>query len=495
MKGGATVTNLQGTSKWEHMMAELKHPDKIAAFMHGIYDKLKVKIGDHPDLNSCVEHIKGDDRFKTVLCYISLKPVDHLMNKLDLLKEMALVAEEEIKEKQLKLGHRENGTRKEYLVAYVKTVESEEGITEERKREIKLLKVISFLPEWGHHLLGLFRLDEKMEEIKAEKEKLRIEMTKLQSKATEKAHELGEKAHELQGKATEKAHELQGISTEKAHELLDEIHAKDYVKQLRDKSDTIKAKLKEKGVSEELVQKLFEKVQKDIVEKVEGEVPASLDDKLHIIKEEEKVLEEILRKKLAEAERSKEQIEEEVILLVNEVKEHVVALHIHERLHMVHKIGVEIFMGLLLISIFVEDFTEETEEDIQFTHLPIKAVALLKALSGKTLGSAIDFALRGALRHFEVSLLNESLMGVCAKILDRSDIKDLDQAAIEKLVQGLNDKDKGRIIYAYNHKRFTEGLASSGRGVVQGISDTAGGFEKIFGEDFFKLLAGEEKSS
>ena len=479
MKGGASgVTNHPKveTSRWENMIAELRHPEKIAMFMHGIHEKLKAKIGDHPDLRSCVEHIKGNDRFQTVLCYISLKSVDHLMNKLELLKDMALVAEKEIREKQLKLGHRgDHETRKAYLVAYVKKIESEEGLNDERQHEIQLLRVMSYLPEWCHHLFELFRLDEKMEFIKEEKEKLRTEMTELQKKSTETTHELGEKGHKL----------------------LDKIHVEDYVQKLKHESDTIKEKIKEKGVSEELVQQLFAKVQKDIRG---GGVHEKLDDKLHIIEREGKVLEGILRKELGEANKNKEEIDAEVALLMTEVKEHVVALHIHERLHMAHKIGVEIFMGLLLISIFVEDFTAETNTDIGFTHLPVKAVALLKALSGRTFESAINFALRGALKHFGVIHLSDELMDVCAEKLDEhvDDIKNmttLDDNDIEILVQELDDKEKGRIIYAYNQKRFTEGLASSAKGVIQETVDTMAAAEQIFGVEFLKLLTGSEETS
>ena len=490
MKGGASgVTNHPKveTSRWENMIAELRHPEKIAMFMHGIHEKLKATIGEHHNLEHYVENIKENERLQTVLCYISLKPVEHLTDKLELLKKMALVAEKEIRENQLELGHKgDHETRKESLAAYVSTVEeSSEELTDERKHEIQLLKVMSYLPEWCHHLLGLFRLDEIMAEITVEKEKLHAEIVELQSKATDKAHELGDKAHELGSKG---------------NELLVEIHVEDYVGQLKQKSDTIKKKLEAKGVSEALVTDLFAKVQKDIGEKVGGEAHVKLDDKLHIIEREGKELEEILRVELKGAKKNTEEIEVEVALLMKEVKEHVVALHIHERLHMVHKIGIEIFMGLLLISIFVEDFTKDTDKDIGFTHLPVKAVALLKALSEKTLEGAIDFAFKGALKHFGVFHLSDELMGVCAKKLGKTvkkmkDLDTLNSDDIDKLVKELSDKEKARIIYAYNQKRFAKGVASSAKGVVEGVSDTLKATEEIFGDQFLELLTGSEETS
>jgi len=469
MKGGSAVTIPS---------------EKIATFMHGIHEKLKAKIGEHQDLKSCVEHFRRNEKLQRVVCMSSNIPVDHLINKLNLLEEMALVAEKEMRENQLKLGHKgDHDTRRAYLVAYVQKEESLGELTDQRKREIKLLNVTSRFPEPSLRVFELLRLDEQMNFIQKEKEKLRAEMTVLQSRATEKAHELGEKAHEL------------GVQ---GHELLDEIHVEDYVTQLKQNSDAIKKKLEEKGVSEVLVTELFAKVQKDI----SGGVHATLDDKLHIIEGEGKVLEEILRGELEKANKkankNTEEIGKEVSLLMKEVKEHVVALHIHERLHTVNKIGIEIFMGLLLTSIFVEDFTEETNTDIEFTHLPGRAVALFKALSEKTLGRAIDSAFKGALKHFGEIHLSAALVDVCADKLGKTvdEIKalnTLEDHDIEKL-EGLSEKNKVEIIYAHNQKIFTEGFSSSAKGVVGGVSDTLKAGEFILGHEFLELLTGSEET-
>ena len=330
MKGGAAGATVSHPIDFRNIIAYLHDPDRIPFFMKDkIYHLWKTKIGDTLDLDNCVEKIKENERLQTVLCYISLKPVEHLTDKLELLKKMALAVEKEMVEHGLKLSHRDDhDTRKEFLAEYVRKEELIKGLSPERKYDLRLLKVISYLSEWALHVLELL-LDDKMaeikEEIKKEKEKLSGEMTELQRKATETAHELGAKGHKL----------------------LDGIHVEDHVTHLKEKSATIKEQLEAKGVSEVLVTELFAKVQKDI----SGGVHDTLDDKLHIIEREGKVLEGILRKELEKANKkankNTEEIEAEVALLMTDVKEHVVALHIHERLHMPHKIGIEIFMILL----------------------------------------------------------------------------------------------------------------------------------------------------